>query len=282
MTNALMHGTWWSLKQRVPVEDLMEGRFTQLFPHAAAADFSDDALQALAEAMTSPAEDSPTPETEIRPRGEPGHRCRLHVPRAVHRPRPHLRPDVATPPSRITISPPDQIHALADFRTPRFDLDNVYGRGPADQPYLYAGRRRPLPTRRATVGQPARPARSRRAPRPQRPSPHRRSPQRREPHRRATPVDHAALPQPSRRRTPQRELRRHPRPGPLALPVGRRQRLPPHDHQRPNDPEHLPAPRRPDQHLEPRAAVHHRLDQPRHRPRCPSSSPSPPTGSGTR
>ena len=24
-----------------------------------------------------------------------------------------------------------------DFRTPRFDLDNLYGRGPDDQPYLY-------------------------------------------------------------------------------------------------------------------------------------------------
>src|SRR5215469_7495973 len=28
-------------------------------------------------------------------------------------------------------------HALIDYRTPRFDLDNLYGRGPADQPYLY-------------------------------------------------------------------------------------------------------------------------------------------------
>jgi hypothetical protein len=27
--------------------------------------------------------------------------------------------------------------ALVDFRTPRFDLDNIYGRGPDDQPYLY-------------------------------------------------------------------------------------------------------------------------------------------------
>ena len=26
--------------------------------------------------------------------------------------------------------------ALVDFRTPAFDLDNVYGRGPDDQPYL--------------------------------------------------------------------------------------------------------------------------------------------------
>jgi hypothetical protein len=30
-------------------------------------------------------------------------------------------------------------NALVDFRTPRFDLDCVYGRGPADQPYLYKG-----------------------------------------------------------------------------------------------------------------------------------------------
>ena len=27
--------------------------------------------------------------------------------------------------------------ALVDYRTPRFDLDNLYGRGPDDQPYLY-------------------------------------------------------------------------------------------------------------------------------------------------
>jgi hypothetical protein len=31
---------------------------------------------------------------------------------------------------------PDALH---DFRTPAFDLDNVYGRGPDDQPYLYDG-----------------------------------------------------------------------------------------------------------------------------------------------
>jgi hypothetical protein len=29
--------------------------------------------------------------------------------------------------------------ALTDFRTPAFDLDSVYGRGPDDQPYLYDG-----------------------------------------------------------------------------------------------------------------------------------------------
>lgn len=33
--------------------------------------------------------------------------------------------------------------ALVDFRTPAFDLDNVYGRGPDDQPYMYDGAQRP-------------------------------------------------------------------------------------------------------------------------------------------
>lgn len=28
-------------------------------------------------------------------------------------------------------------NGLIDFRTPKFDLDNLYGRGPSDQPYLY-------------------------------------------------------------------------------------------------------------------------------------------------
>ena len=27
--------------------------------------------------------------------------------------------------------------ALVDFRTPRFDLDSLYGSGPADDPFLY-------------------------------------------------------------------------------------------------------------------------------------------------
>ena len=31
----------------------------------------------------------------------------------------------------------NDIDGLVDYRTPRFDLDNIYGRGPADQPYLY-------------------------------------------------------------------------------------------------------------------------------------------------
>jgi Animal haem peroxidase len=31
----------------------------------------------------------------------------------------------------------DDPDALVDYRTPRFDMDNIYGRGPDDQPYMY-------------------------------------------------------------------------------------------------------------------------------------------------
>src|SRR2546423_15182979 len=43
----------------------------------------------------------------------------------------------------LTFDPTSQLQrdndpdALVDFRTPRFDLDSVYGRGPDDLPYLY-------------------------------------------------------------------------------------------------------------------------------------------------
>jgi hypothetical protein len=36
----------------------------------------------------------------------------------------------------------NDVDALVDFRTPRLDLDSVYGRGPDDQPYMYDGKGR--------------------------------------------------------------------------------------------------------------------------------------------
>src|ERR1700733_620232 len=45
----------------------------------------------------------------------------------------------------ITFDPVSQLtksqdpDGLVDFRTPALDLDNVYGRGPGDQPYMYDG-----------------------------------------------------------------------------------------------------------------------------------------------
>ena len=53
--------------------------------------------------------------------------------------------------------------ALIDFRTPRFDLDSVYGAGPAAQPYLYDWADRARPRGQAALG--PSPATARPAPR---------------------------------------------------------------------------------------------------------------------
>src|SRR6476646_11915612 len=52
--------------------------------------------------------------------------------------------------------------ALVDFRSPRLDLDSVYGRGPDDQPYLYGADKElllGLPLSGEALGRPIRKAR---------------------------------------------------------------------------------------------------------------------------
>src|SRR5262249_2315786 len=44
--------------------------------------------------------------------------------------------------------------ALVDFRSPRFDLDSIYGRGPDDQPYLFEADGRHLQLGRLLTGNP--------------------------------------------------------------------------------------------------------------------------------
>ena len=46
--------------------------------------------------------------------------------------------DITFDPTPLSASTVDR-SALVDFRSPALDLDNVYGRGPDDQPYLYNG-----------------------------------------------------------------------------------------------------------------------------------------------
>jgi hypothetical protein len=128
------HGAWWD-RLHGPVEQIMEGRFTRLFPEAEPAEFDEADLQTLAEAMTADAEDTPTPE------GTPDAEENSGITSAYTYlgqfidhdltldPTSHLREHVTR----------EQLRVLADFRTPRFDLDCVYGRGQTDQPYLYDG-----------------------------------------------------------------------------------------------------------------------------------------------
>ena len=113
----------------------MNGRFTQLFGAWTPRHFDEADLRRLAGEMTAKQERRPTRETERDPEEDP------EITAAYTYLGQFVDHD-------LTFDPTSQLreflsrtrsHGLADFRTPRFDLDNLYGRGPADQPYMYAG-----------------------------------------------------------------------------------------------------------------------------------------------
>ena len=120
--------------------------------------------------------------------------------------------------------------ALIDFRMPRFDLDSVYGRGPDDQPYLYADGRQFLLGDALTGNALGQALNAHDLPRSSRDSAgardHRRPSQRRERHRLSIPGTVPALPQQGGHRQPRTELHRCAAGGPLPLPVVVAQRLP--------------------------------------------------------
>ena len=109
-----------------------EGRFGRMFRTLPAADHDEADLVALATAMTAPLETTPTAEDD--PAGDdeenPGISAGYtYVGQFIDH---DLTFDPASSLQRQ--NDPD---GLTDFRTPRFDLDCIYGRGPDDQPYLY-------------------------------------------------------------------------------------------------------------------------------------------------
>jgi hypothetical protein len=110
----------------------MSGRYMRLFPENRT-QFDEDDLKALADVMTSKQE-APTPEGEPDPEEDP------EITAAYTYLGQFTDHDLTfDPTSRLREALTDQeLNALADFRTPRFDLDNLYGRGPDDQPYMYA------------------------------------------------------------------------------------------------------------------------------------------------
>jgi hypothetical protein len=129
----LWHGTWWEGVKKKPLETVTEGRFTRLFPRLRPARFEWADLQRLAGEMTSPPESEPGGETEDDPEENRG------IPAAYTYLGQFADHDLTFDPTsqlRATLSK-KQLQALVDFRTPRFDLDNLYGRGPDEQPYMY-------------------------------------------------------------------------------------------------------------------------------------------------
>jgi hypothetical protein len=128
----LFHGTWWGQQTQSP-DELRSGRFTQLLPDLKTAYSNGQALERLAEAMTAHQEDKPTPE------GKPDPEEDSEIKAAYTYLGQFADHDLTfDPTSKLReLLTTAQIDGLEDYRTPRFDLDNLYGRGRDDQPYLY-------------------------------------------------------------------------------------------------------------------------------------------------
>ena len=127
------HGTWWEQQKDKSFEELAPGRFTQLLPGLGTAHSDEDDLQLLADAMTSDQEPEPTPEDKPDPEED------SEITAAYTYLGQFVDHDLTFDPTSTLreFLNEKQIDGLKDYRTPRFDLDNLYGRGPDDQPYLY-------------------------------------------------------------------------------------------------------------------------------------------------
>jgi hypothetical protein len=113
-----------------PNSTLFEGRFGRMFRTLEAAEFIEDELKALAAAMIAEREDPPTPENEDDDEEN------QDISAGYTYLGQFIDHDLTFDPAS-SLQKQNDPDALEDFRTPRFDLDCVYGRGPNDQPYLY-------------------------------------------------------------------------------------------------------------------------------------------------
>jgi hypothetical protein len=110
--------------KHVPRSPLNEGRFGRLFRRLPPApDLGDQALKDLADSMREPSKESPKLDNPKIPAGY------TYFGQFVDH-------DITFDPVSVLQRHNDP-DALVDFRSPRFDLDSVYGSGPADEPFLY-------------------------------------------------------------------------------------------------------------------------------------------------
>jgi len=118
--------------------DQFEGRFGRMFRSLPAAQFADADLLALAreEAMLSPPETDGQGRPSAAPETEADGEENFDIPAGHTYFGQFIDHDITFDPAS-SLDRQNDPEALTDFRTPRLDLDSLYGRGPDDQPYLY-------------------------------------------------------------------------------------------------------------------------------------------------
>src|SRR5438094_470597 len=130
-----LHGTLRGL-DGVPTSPQFEGRFGRLFRTLPPARFDEEDLKSLAAAMIAEAEAKPTSEDANDDEENTGTPDDPGISAGFTYLGQFIDHDLTFDPAS-SLQKQDDPDALVDFRTPRFDLDCLYGRGPDDQPYLY-------------------------------------------------------------------------------------------------------------------------------------------------
>ena len=133
------HGAFLRGMQNVPHSSIRDQRFGRMFRYLPAADFPEAALVELGKTIAqgefaekiAAGEEVDFPLTEREPEDE-----NPAIPAGYTYLGQFIDHDITFDPmsSLDRFNDPD---ALQDFRTPRLDLDSVYGSGPDDQPFLY-------------------------------------------------------------------------------------------------------------------------------------------------
>jgi hypothetical protein len=115
-----------------------------MFRSLPAATFSREALIALGERMTAdPERDNKDPKLPSASQEDPKTRIQddeenAGIPAGYTYFGQFIDHDITFDPAS-SLQQQDDPDALVDFRTPRLDLDSLYGRGPADVPFMYSG-----------------------------------------------------------------------------------------------------------------------------------------------
>jgi hypothetical protein len=123
---------------------MFEGRFGRIFRSLPAANWPKDALVKLGSKMTAePERDEKDPKLPSASVEDPRKRIQddeenAGIPAGYTYLGQFIDHDITFDPAS-SMQQQNDPEALVDFRTPRLDLDSLYGRGPADQPYMYTG-----------------------------------------------------------------------------------------------------------------------------------------------